>query len=78
MLDTREESLDMEIVIPFGAERKTIQTDLPSENILIAKSKNPSTEDNWGEAVGAAIHDPVGAEAIGDQDLSGKQVVTVE
>ena len=67
----------MEIVIPFGAERKAIQTDLPSENVLIAKSKNPSTERNWAEVVGEAIHDPVGAEAIGEQSLSGKQVVII-
>ena len=45
----------MEIVIPFGDERKIVQIDLPSENIIIAQSKNPSTTRTWAEVVGEAI-----------------------
>ena len=67
----------MEIIIPFGDERKIIQIDLPSENVIIAQSKNPSSEKNWAEVVDETIRNPIGAEAINEQNLSGKQVVII-
>jgi len=67
----------MEIKIPFGDRSKTIQVDLPAENVLVAQSKNPSTEKNWTTVVSEAIHDPIGAEAINKQDLSGKKVAII-
>ena len=67
----------MEIAVPFGDERETIQVDLPSENVLIAQGKNPSSRRNWGEVVGEAIRNPIGAEAINKQDLSGRRVVVI-
>lgn len=67
----------MEIIIPFGTEKKVIQTELLSENVLIAQSKNPSTSKNWGEVVGGALHNPIGAGTISSRNLSGKKVVII-
>jgi nickel-dependent lactate racemase len=67
----------MEVVIPFGAETKTIQIDLPSEDFIVAKSKNPSTSGTWAEVVGEAIRSPIGAEAIHEQNLNEKKVAII-
>ena len=65
----------MEITIPFGDENKVIQTELPSENVLVAQSKNPSTGKNWTEVVSEAIHEPMGAEAINKQaEVDGRTI----
>ena len=67
----------MEIIIPFGDERKIIQLDLPPGNVIIARGKNPSTTRTWSEVVGEDIRNPIGAEAINEQNLRGKQVVII-
>ncbi|MBC8232196.1 DUF2088 domain-containing protein [bacterium] len=67
----------MEITMPFGDDRKIIKIDLPPGNIIIAQSKNPATTKTWAEVVGETIRNPIGAEAISEQHLRGKQVVII-
>jgi len=73
----RSKELSMEIRIPFGNEVKIIRTNLPSENITIAQSKNPPARGTWADVVREAISDPIGSEGINKQDLSGKKVAVI-
>lgn len=59
----------MEIIIPFGYQRKIIQLDLPDESVIIAQSKNPSATKTWAEIVGDGIRHPIGTGLIKEQNL---------
>jgi len=67
----------MEIIIPFGNERKAINFDLPQENVIVAQSRNPTTDMNWYDVVSKVIKEPIGTEAIGKQELNGKSVAII-
>ncbi len=67
----------MEVVIPFGTGTKIVQIDLPSENFVVAKSKNPPASGTWAEVVNESIRSPIGTEAIHEQNLNGKKVAII-
>ena len=67
----------MEIILPFGSESKKIEINLPQSNILIARSKNPSSNKRWSDVVGGVINNPIEAKPIRDNDLKGKRVVII-
>jgi nickel-dependent lactate racemase len=67
----------MDLLIPFGAERKPLKIRLPRKQILLAQSKNPSSARDWAEVVGEALPSPVGAAPLHKQDLRGKKIVII-
>ncbi|NQT19339.1 MAG: DUF2088 domain-containing protein, partial [Planctomycetes bacterium] len=67
----------MHIEIPFGNETLTLQIDLPDEQVVVARSKNPPGAGSWAEVVGEALSQPLGTGPIREEDLSGKRVVVI-
>ncbi|MEK7395596.1 MAG: lactate racemase domain-containing protein [Candidatus Poribacteria bacterium] len=67
----------MEIILRFGSESKKIEINLPQSSILIAKSKNPSSDKRWSGVVGEVLNNPIEAKPIRNNDLKGKRVAII-
>lgn len=67
----------MTITVPFGNEQRTIVVDIPPDQILVARGKNPTTTQTWRDVVAQAVREPVGVPPIHAEKLSGKKVVII-
>jgi nickel-dependent lactate racemase len=67
----------MELISPFGDERKRLQIHLAADHVMVAQSRNPTTPRNWSEVVSEVIRDPIGTRPIRQQDLAGRRVAII-